>query len=40
METWQPVRHEVMTLKYLSHHYHLPMNPQNLPKMVKDWKEG
>ena len=42
---WHPVRHQTMTLtltlKYLSHQYHLPMNPQNLPEMVtEDWKEG
>ena len=24
-----------MTLKYLSHHYHLPMNPQNLPEHLE-----
>ena len=23
-------------LTYLSHHYHLPINPQNLPGMVKE----
>ena len=42
---WHPIRHEMMALTlnltYLSHHHHHPMNPRNLPKMVKvDWKGG
>ena len=34
-----PVRHQTptltLTLKYPSHHYHLPMNSQNLPECKK-----
>ena len=30
-----------LTAKYLSNHYHVPINPQNLLQMVaKDGKEG